>query len=179
MTKQAAGAPAKHHVGEAKAPATPDPLRGALSGLVAGLLASLAMDLAQKALTKLQSSDGESEDEPATEQAADKIARSITGKAVPETAKPLAGQAVHYAFGGLLGMGYGIAAEYSPEITSGGGSVLALGSTILFDEAAVPAAGLGTAPWDTDLSTHIYSLASHLVFGTVTEVARRSLRAAL
>jgi len=179
MTKQAAGAAARHHVGEAKAPATPDPLRGALSGLVAGLVASLAMDLAQKALTKLQSSDNDDGGEPATEQAADKISRSITGKAVPETTKPLAGQAVHYAFGGLLGMGYGIAAEYSPEITVGGGSAFAVATAALFDEAAVPAAGLGPAPWDADLATHLYALGSHLVFGTVTEATRRSLRAAL
>lgn len=177
MTKPAAGAP-RHH-DKSKIPGTPDPLRGALSGLVAGLVASLAMDLAQKALAKLQSSDGDSGGEPATEQAADKISRSMTGKEVPEDTKPLAGQAIHYAFGGLLGMGYGIAAEYSPEITSGGGSAFALGTATLFDEAAVPAAGLGPAPWNADLSTHLYAMGSHLVFGTVTEAARRSIRAAI
>ncbi len=152
---------------------SPDPLRGAIAGLVAGLVASLAMDLAQKALSRMQSSDDSKNEEPATEKAADRVAEGVTGAPVSEANKPLAGQAVHYGFGALLGLGYGIAAEYRPGITAGAGAGFGLGTAALFDEIGVPAAGLGEAPWKADVSTHLYTLASHLVFGTTTEVVRR------
>ena len=42
----------------------------------------------------------------------------------------------------------------------------------LLDEAAVPAAGLGSAPQDTSLATHAYGAASHLVYGWVLEGVR-------
>lgn len=152
---------------------SPDPLRGAIAGLVAGLVASLAMDLAQKALSRFQPSDGSDNDKPATEKAADSVAQSITGAPVADANKPLAGQAIHYGFGALLGLGYGIAAEYRPTITTGAGAGFGLATATLFDEIGVPAAGLGDAPWKADLSTHVYTLASHLVFGTTTEGVRR------
>ena len=41
---------------------------------------------------------------------------------------------------------------------------------------ASAAAGLGDAPWKTAPSTHLYGVASHMVFGTVTEGVRRLLR---
>jgi putative membrane protein len=152
---------------------SPDPLRGAIAGLVAGLVASLAMDLAQKGLSKIQSSDDSDHDEPATEKAADRVAEGVTGAPVSEANKALAGQAVHYGFGALLGLGYGIAAEYRPGITAGAGAGFGLATAALFDEIGVPAAGLGDAPWKADMGTHLYTLASHLVFGTTTEVVRR------
>lgn len=155
---------------------TPDLLRGAASGLVAGLVASLAMDVAQRYLSKLQPP---SDAEPATEKAADRLAEAATGAPVPEDQKPMAGQAVHYAFGALLGAGYGALAERYPDVTEGGGALFGLGTALLFDELAVPAAGLGDAPWKAKPETHLYALASHLVFGTATEGTRRLLRAAI
>ena len=176
MADRSAGTPRnRQHRQAGSTSATPDPLRGAVVGVVAGLTGSLAMDLAQKALAKLQPSDSGS-GEPATEQAADQVMQAATGRPVPQAAKPLAGQAVHYGFGALLGLGYGLAAEYSPRVTNGGGSAFGLASAMLFDEAAVPAAGLGKAPWDAPASTHLYTLASHLVFGTVVEGTRRLIR---
>jgi len=59
------------------------------------------------------------------------------------------------------------------------GSAYGVGNALLFDEAAVPAAGLGQVPWDTPASTHLYTLASHLVFGTAAEGMRRLVRAAI
>lgn len=153
----------------------PDLLRGAIAGLAAGLAASLAMDLAQRALAKMQPEDGE-DSEPATEKAADRVAEAASGAPVPEAKKPIAGQAVHYTFGAWLGVSYGIAAEYDERVTAGAGSVLGVGSALLFDEAAVPAAGLGEAPWEAPASTHLYSLISHLIYGTVAEGTRRLTR---
>lgn len=153
----------------------PDLLRGAIAGLAAGIAAALAMDLAQWALAKMQPEEGEAS-EPATEKAVDRVAEAVGGAPVPKAEKPLAGQAVHYTFGALLGAGYGIAAEYDERVTAGAGSVLGVGSALLFDEAAVPAAGLGEAPWDASASTHLYSMVSHLIYGMVAEGTRRLTR---
>ncbi|GAA4033741.1 hypothetical protein GCM10022281_12080 [Sphingomonas rosea] len=154
----------------------PDLLRGAAAGLVAGLAASFAMDLAQRLLSKMQPP---SDSEPATEKAADRLAEAATGAPVPKESRPMAGQAVHYAFGAVLGASYGALAERYPDITEGGGALFGLGTALIFDEVGVPAAGLGDAPWKAKPETHLYALASHLVFGTATEGTRRLVRAAL
>jgi uncharacterized membrane protein YagU involved in acid resistance len=50
---------------------------------------------------------------------------------------------------------------------------------LLADELAVPAAGLSKSPKEFPLTTHIYALASHLVYGWITETVRRAVRRAL
>ena len=142
---------------------------GAAVGLVAGLVASFAMDRFQSLVQPSSSGDGE----PATQQAADGIAQVATGEPLADDAKPLAGQLVHYALGAALGVGYGIAAEFSPTVTLGAGTAFATGTWALLDEAAVPAVGLGDAPWKASPETQAYSLASHLVFGLAAEGSRR------
>ena len=146
----------------------------AAAGLVAGLAASFVMDRFQAGVAALSSSDSDAE--PATEKAADKLSQAVVGHDVPDDRKPLAGQAVHYALGAGLGVVYAVAAEFRPAVTAGYGTAFALANTALLDEAAVPAVGLGDAPWKTAPSTHLYSVASHMVFGTVTEGVRRLLR---
>ena len=153
-------------------------LRGATAGLVAGVVASFAMEVAQSLLARLQSSDGDDE-EPATAKAADRVAETVTGSPVPEPDQPLAGEIVHYLTGAGLGLAYGLAAEFRPEVTVGYGAGFALTTATLLDEGAVPAAGLGAPPWETPPATHLYSFASHLVFGVVAELTRRQVEASL
>jgi len=170
MPRDAAfAAPARHR---------PDPLRGLVAGLAAGLVASLAMELAQQALSSLQSAPSGG-GEPATEQAADKVSKAVTGHEVAKADKEASGRAVHYGFGALLGAGYGLTAEYFPALAGGTGSLMGLGTALVFDEAGVPLAGLGAKPWEAPASTHAYSAASHLVYGVTAEVTRRLVRAAL
>ena len=154
---------------------TPNFWAAAAAGLVAGLVASVVMDRFQAGVAALSLSL-DSDAEPATEKAADKVSQAVVGHPVPDDRKPLAGQAVHYALGAGLGIVYAVAAEYRPAVTAGYGTAFAVANTALLDEAAVPAAGLGDAPWKTAPSTHLYSVASHIVFGTVTEGVRRVLR---
>lgn len=153
-------------------------VRGIVAGAVAGAVASFAMDRFQAATSSLLPSDG-SEDEPATEQAADDIAEAATGREVPDAAKPLAGQSIHYALGVGLGVAYGVAAEFRPAVIAGFGTAFGLGTATLLDEGAVPAVGLGDAPWKAPLSTTLYGYASHLVFGGVAELVRRQIAGTL
>lgn len=154
-------------------------LRGALSGVVAGAVASLAMDLLQSAVAAMLPSGDEDGGEPATEKAADAIATTLTGNPLGDANKPLAGQAIHYVLGLGLGMAYGIAAEFRPTVTAGYGTAFGGVTASLLDEAAVPAVGLGPAPWKSDLPTTLYGYASHLVFGVTTEYVRQHVRATL
>ena len=65
--------------------------------------------------------------------------------------------------------------------TSDTGNGLAFGAALwwIADNTAVPDLGLGTPPDKTPPSTHAYALASHLVYGAVTETVRRLVRIAL
>ncbi len=153
-------------------------LGGALAGVVAGLAASAAMDAFQAGVAALPPADG-SDGDPATVKAADALAQATVGHKLAATDKPLAGQAVHYALGAALGVAYGMAAAVRPGVTAGHGAAFGLTTATLLDEVAVPAVGLGTAPWQTPLSTHAYGVASHLVFGTVTELVRRQVASGL
>lgn len=155
-------------------------LRGVVAGAIAGVVASFAMDRFQAAVTALISSDDGDEEqqqqsEPATVKAADAIAQQVAGRAVANEDKPLAGQAIHYALGVGLGIAYGVAAEFRPSPTAGYGTGFGVATATLLDEVAVPVVGLGSAPWRTDLSTNLYSYASHLVFGATSELVRRQV----
>ena len=151
--------------------------RGAAIGLAAGLVASFAMDRAQRLFQG--GSDDHDEGEPATEKVADRASRALSGAPVLEPDKPRAGQFVHYGFGAGLGIAYGIAGAQWSGVTVGFGTLFGLGVALTADEMLVPAAGLGPSPTETPPATHVYSMASHLVFGLALEGTRRVLDRAL
>ena len=155
----------------------PAPFRGLAAGVAGGLLAALAMNQFQKWWVRVAPKP-ESNVDPATVRAANKASRKLTGDFLDKKDKPLAGEATHFAFGAALGGLYGFIAEYRPEITKGFGTGFGTTAALVFDEGAVPAVGLTQPPTEFGPATHLYSLASHLVFGAVTEATRRSLRAA-
>ncbi|MFW2830380.1 DUF1440 domain-containing protein [Sphingomonas sp. ID0503] len=152
--------------------------RGLVAGVIAGAVASCAMDQFQAVVSPLLP-ENESDPEPATEKAAGAVATAITGRTIPAADKPLAGQAVHYAIGIALGAAYGVAAEFRPSITAGYGTAFGVGTATILDEAAVPATGLGSAPWKAGIASNLYSYASHLVFGCVSEIVRRQVASTL
>ena len=149
-------------------------VRGLVAGVVAGAVASFVMDRVQAAVTAL-SPPSDDHSDPATV----KAVAGIVGHDVPEAVKPLAGQTMHYLLGIGLGAAYGIAAEFRPEVTAGYGAGFAIGSATLLDQVAVPAVGLGEPVWQASPITTAYSYLSHAVFGGVTELVRRQVRATL
>jgi uncharacterized membrane protein YagU involved in acid resistance len=148
--------------------------RGLVAGVVGGAVASFAMDRFQAMASPLLPSSG-GDSEPATEKAADAVARGVTGHAIPDADRPLAGQAVHYAVGIALGAAYGIVAEFRPSVATGCGTAFGLATATILDDAAVPATGLGSPPWDAGIASNLYSYASHIVFGGVNEIVRRQV----
>jgi hypothetical protein len=166
------------------------PIRGLLAGAAAGLFASWVMTGFQNAWSKVseelqsqedkksdqqeQSSSGESEDP--TAKVAGKIARATVGRNLSKQEKQKGGAAVHYAFGTFSGAVYGLLSEYVPAARLGFGTAFGVLLFLVADELAVPALGLSPKPTETPASSHIYGMASHLVYGASTEAARRGIR---
>ncbi len=178
-----------------------DPLKGLVAGLVGGLVASWIMNQFQASWTKLaegfekphgaqsmQPSEGQAqgqkpnesrEQDDATVKTAETISEGVFGHELKESEKKPAGAVVHYAFGTATGGLYGAAAEFVPEITAAAGLPFGVGFWVVADELAVPALGLSKGPTEYPLSTHVYALASHIVYGVTAEATRRAVRSAL
>ncbi len=168
----------------------PKPLRGFLAGAAGGLFAACVMTGFQsvwsKASEELQSRRGEGqeqqqqgsseESEDATMKAAGKIARLALQKDLGKEEKKKGGSIVHYAFGAFSGSVYGLVSEYVPAATLGFGSGFGTLLFLLADELALPALRLSPKPTQTPLSSHVYGLASHVVYGASTEAMRKGIR---
>lgn len=177
----------------------PNVLRGLATGITAGIAATLIMDQFQKISTsgqraaekQLRLANHESaeaiehdqqqqqqqaeQQEDSTEIVARKIAETA-GKELAPQEKKKAGQAVHYAFGTLMGAVYGVAAELVPEVTTGGGTAY---GTLLFlgaHEVAVPAFQLSAPPTETPARDHLQHWAAHVVYGGSLELVRSIMR---
>jgi putative membrane protein len=92
---------------------------------------------------------------------------------VPEPYRKASGEMVHFVVGAVMGGIYGVLTEYRPEASAGFGSAFGIATSTLLDEAAVPALDLGPSLDEAPVESHIYGVASHLVFGIVLEGARR------
>ena len=177
----------------------PNIWKGALAGLVAGLVASWAMDRFQdvwvsfssskdsksdiksgdndreQSNEKKEQSDDEGEDD-ATVKAASTLSEGVFAHKLTPDEKKIAGPAVHYVVGAAGGIVYGVTAELAPEITKGAGLPYGTAFWLVVDEGLVPLLGFSKGPSEYPLSSHIYALASHLVFGATAEGVRRLLR---
>jgi putative membrane protein len=148
----------------------PRPFIGLLAGIAAGLVASAAMAAFQAAAEPLLP---ESDEDPSTVQAAEAASKAVTGRKVPEPYREASGQMVHYIAGAVMGGIYGVLTEYRPEASAGFGSAYGIATSTLLDEAAVPALDLGPDPAEAPIESHLYGVASHLVYGVVLEGVRR------
>ena len=170
-------------------------LKGMVAGLAGGLVASWTMNQFQAAWTRIaegrekshgaqsmqpsEGSQGEQdagEQDDATVETAKVISKEVFGHELQESEKEPAGAAVHYAFGTLSGGLYGALAEVTPQVTTAAGLPFGAGFWLLADEISVPLLGLSKGPTEYPVSTHVYSLASHLVYGMTAEMSRRALR---
>lgn len=74
---------------------------------------------------------------------------------------------------------YGAVADVAPQVTTSAGLPFGTAFWLVVDETAVPLLGLSKPPTEYPASTHVYALASHLVYGLTAELVRRNLRRAL
>jgi len=178
--------------------------KGLVAGLAGGLVASWAMNQFQAAWTRaaagfetphgaqsMQPSEGPNPNETAdskqskeekehqddaTVETAKVISTNVFGHELTESEKKPAGAAVHYAFGTATGGLYGAMAEVAPQVTAAAGLPFGAVFWVVADEMAVPLLGLAKGPAAYPVSTHVYALASHLVYGMAAEFSRRAVR---
>jgi putative membrane protein len=165
----------------------PNVWEGMAAGIVGGLVASYVMGEFQKlwayyaeekkakGATK-KGRKSSKENEPATVKAASAISEGVFDHKLTKAEKKIAGPAVHYAMGATSGAIYGTVAELVPEVTAGSGMPFGTAVWLAVDDITVPAVGLAKWPTEYPLSTHVYALASHLVYGLTTEAVRRAVR---
>ena len=156
--------------------------KGMAAGLAGGLAATAVMSQFQAISQRWKRPEPEEapehpqpDSEPATVKAAAALAHGA-GLELSPRAKGPAGTAVHYAFGAANGVFYGALSEYTGRIQAGRGMAFGTGLWALADEVAVPAFGLSRPPGDFRLSTHLYALASHLVYGFTADAVWRAVR---
>jgi hypothetical protein len=116
-----------------------------------------------------------SEHQNSNEVAAQTLARYILGRRLTRPELRFAAPLVHYLFGGAMGAIYGAYAERRYADASG----MRFGTTVWLaaDELAMPLLGLSDSTARRPLEMHLQSLVAHLVYGTTTEMTRRSVRA--
>lgn len=178
----------------------PNIVKGMLAGLAAGFVASWTMNQFQAAWTRMagngekphgaqamqpvQGSTGDQsqdvkEQDDATVETAKVISRAVFDHELQESEKKPAGAVVHYAFGTATGGLYGALAEVSPQVTTAAGLPFGTAFWLIADEISVPLLKLSKGPTEYPVSTHVYALASHLVYGMTAEFSRRALRQVL
>jgi putative membrane protein len=168
-------------------------LRGMAAGLLAGLAASWVMNEFRELRPQSSAGGGQEEesdegnsqrperqdenaDEDATVKTAQAISQRILHRRLTQAEKRLAGPAVHYAYGAVIGALYGGLAELLPIVSAGMGLPFGAALWLMGDEVAVPALGLAKPPTEYPPRVHADALATHFMYGLTTDVLRRVLR---
>jgi uncharacterized membrane protein YagU involved in acid resistance len=115
-------------------------------------------------------------DENATVKTAQRISRKLFEHELSDTEKQIAGPAVHYAYGAVVGGLYGGLAELLPITAAGLGMPFGFALWLLGDEIAVPALGLGKRPTEYSPEVHADALAAHFMYGVSTDMLRRVIK---
>ena len=156
------------------------PLADLLAGAAGGIAATAAVTIFMQLSRPLAGIDPAAPDdigEPriGSPDAATRAIEEGLGKPLPEDSKAAATGAFQFAFGMLLGAGYGLAARYVPLASAGRGALFGVGVFVVADEVLVPATGLSGKPADSPAHAHGGALAVHLLFGLVADGVRRAL----
>src|SRR5438034_8505562 len=169
--------------------------RSTIAGLVGGLVGSWTMNQFQALWTWIaegddrpQSAGGKhdsrewqerNEDTNATEVLAQAIAVRVIDRPLNKEELRIAGPAVHYGYGAIMGGVYGALAARSRRVRALGGTGYGVALWAIGDELAVPTFGLSKPHPEYPLQTHVQALAAHVVYGVTTEMVRRGVRAVL
>ena len=144
--------------------------KGLLAGMIGGLVATAAKSLGEK----IYPPRTHGEPEPP-----ELLAEKIAGHELSGTTKAIAAETIHWGFGAAVGAAYGALAEYFPAATAKDGASFGLALATLTHEGALPAMGLSAPPDEQTSREHTSEVATHLLFGVVTETVRRFVRKTL
>jgi uncharacterized membrane protein YagU involved in acid resistance len=173
-------------------------VRGTMAGMIGGLVAAYAMNQFQAAFkspprkeqprgaASKGTSTGDTEARAsrqqqeggadATVKTAQAISRNLFDHDLSDREKQIAGPAIHYAYGVVVGGLYGGLAEIWPTLSAGLGMPYGAVLWAIGDEVAVPALGLSQPPTKYPLATHADALSTHFVYGITLDIVRRVAR---
>jgi putative membrane protein len=141
--------------------------KGLLAGLIGGLVATAAKTIAERIYPPR--THGEPEP-PAV------LADKLAGHHLAGAEKAAAVEAIHWGFGALTGAAYGALAEFYPTATAKDGAGFGMALASLTHESALPAMGLAAEPEEQTTRERTSEMATHVVYGVVTETVRRMVR---
>jgi putative membrane protein len=145
--------------------------RSLVKGLVAGLIGGLVATAAKSLAEKIYPPRVEGQPEPP-----ELLAVKLAGHDLNAPTKGLAAGSIHWGFGAAAGAAYGVLAEYFPAATDKNGASFGLALETLTHEGALPAMGLAADRAEQTAREHTSEMATHVVFGMVTETVRRFVR---
>ena len=141
--------------------------KGLLAGLIGGLVATAAKTLAER----IYPPRTHGEPEPTT-----LVVERVTGHELTAPQKEVATETMHWGFGALTGAAYGALAEYYPAATARDGAGFGMALSSLTHGTMLPAMGLSAEPEEQTARERKSEMASHIVYGVVTETVRRVVR---
>ena len=142
-------------------------VKGLIAGMIGGLVATAAKTFAE------QMFPARTDGEVAPEELA---AEGLAGHALTHADRTQAASAIRWGFGAAVGAAYGALAEYYPAATAKEGASFGLVLETLTHEGALPALGLAAGMEEETMRERTSGIASHVVYGVVTETVRRFVR---
>ena len=141
--------------------------KGLLAGLIGGVVATAAKTLAEKVYPPRT----HGEPEPRVV-----LAEEFAGHELVGTHRDVATGAINWGFGALTGAAYGALVEYYPAATAKDGATFGMALSSLTHGTVLPAMGLGAKPEEQSARERTSEMATHVVYGVVTETVRRVVR---
>lgn len=148
--------------------------KGLLAGLIGGIVAMAAKNLAERIYPPQAHEQHDS-----AFGMADNRSGHASGLDLGEWSDEVSAEAIDWGFGALAGAAYGAVAEYYPAATSKDGADFGLAMAGLTHGKTLSALGLGTDSGEPSPRGETSEMASHVVYGIVTEVVRKFVRNSL
>lgn len=147
------------------------PARSLMKGLVAGLIGGLVATAAKTMMERMYPPRTLGEPEPAAV-----LTPKHAGHELTMSEETVAVETIHWGFGALTGAAYGALAEFYPAATAKDGADFGMALASLTHEDVLPAMGLSAPKEEQMTRERTIEMASHAVFGMVTETVRRVVR---
>jgi putative membrane protein len=145
--------------------------RSLAKGLVAGLIGGLVATAAKTLVERVYPPHTHGEPEPS-----EILAEKLAGHELEGTDKEVAAEAIEWGFGALTGAAYGALVEYYPAATAKDGAGFGMALSSLTHGTMLPAMGLAAEPEEQTTRERTSEMATHVVYGVVTETVRRVVR---
>jgi putative membrane protein len=145
--------------------------RSLAKGLIAGAIGGLVATAAKTFFERIYPPRTHGEPEPPLV-----LAQRIAGHTLSGTERTAAVESIQWGFGAVTGAAYGALVEYYPAATAKDGASFGLALETLTQERLLPALELSAPPEEQTVREQSSEIASHMVYGMVTETVRRFVR---